>query len=57
MGEIIMKDDDTINVLADVYPAIAQDDPIAIVLDSKKATRPDWTFTKQIQIIYPCSSG
>ena len=56
-GEIIMKDDDTINILADVYPGILQDAPIAIVFNSKKATRPDGAFTKRIQIIYPSGSG
>ena len=53
MGEIIMKDDDTITILADIYPGILQDAPIAIVFDSKKVTRP---FTKRIQIIYPSGS-
>jgi len=51
MGEIIMKDDDTINILADVYPGIVQDAPIAIVFDSE--TRSDRAFAKRIQIIYP----
>jgi hypothetical protein len=53
MGEIIMKDDDTITILADVYPGILQDAPVVVVFDSKKATGPDRTFTKRIQIIYP----
>ncbi|EDR08950.1 uncharacterized protein LACBIDRAFT_326590 [Laccaria bicolor S238N-H82] len=53
MGEIIMKDDDTITIITDVYPGILQDAPIAIVFGSKKATRVDRAFTKRIQIIYP----
>ena len=56
-GEIIMKDEDTVTILSDVYPGILQDAPIAIVFNSKKATRPDGTFTKRIQIIYPSGSG
>jgi hypothetical protein len=55
MGEIIMKDDDTINILADVYPGIVQDAPIAIVFDSE--TKSDRAFTKRIQINYPFGSG